>query len=234
MRDPSSNVYQRYGSLNPVGGPIRAQILARAARGVGIRQGFAEEAARLNVAIEASYAAQLNARYDFRSVMIGQSLVPPVITEIRRVGERGGDRLLYLTMGAFEIVKPARLTLSPPTWRDYLRIRSTEARSAASILPQDGAEQSAWDSAYAAGVAAGIQEARTAFSEAFNRLERDYTGMVRYHQLAAQGAVSLPVGNVSAAKVRVTEGGTRAFVGEKVVTLRVTPKFRAAPPAAFN
>src|SRR3954468_16372594 len=186
MRDPSSNVYQRYGSLNPAGGPIRAQILARAARGGGIRQGFAEEATRLNAAIEASYAVPLNARYDFRSVMIGSSLVPPVITEIRRVGERGGDRLLYLTMGAFEIVKPARLTLSPPTWRDYLCVHATQARSAVSILPQDSAEQSAWDSAYAAGVAAGIEEARAAFSEAFNRLERDYTGMVRYHELAAQ------------------------------------------------
>lgn len=166
--------------------------------------------------------------------MIGQSLVPPVITEIRQVGERGGDRLLYLTLGAFEIIKPARLTLSPPTWRDYLRVHSSEGRSSASIAPQDSTEQDVWDKSFAAGAAAGITEARAAFSEAFNRLERDYQGMSRYHELAAQGAVSLPVVDVSSAKVRIAEGGRRAFVGEKVVTLRVTPTFRAARPAAFN
>src|SRR3954452_8440576 len=234
MRDPTSNVYQRYGGLNPAAGPIRAQVIARAARGVGIRSGFAEEAARLNAAVAAAYAVQLDARYNFRTVMIGQSLVPPVITEIRQVAERGGARLLYLTLGAFEIVKPARLTLAPPTWRDYLRVYAAEGRSAASILPQDSSEQAAWDTAYTAGVAAGIEEARASFSEAFNRLDRDYAGMVRYHELAAQGAISLPVVNVSAAKVRIAEGGTHAFVGEKVVTLRVTPRFRAARPAAFN
>ena len=137
MRDPTSNVYQRYGWLNPAAGPIRAQILARAARGVGIRLGLPKRPRASTPRSRHAYAVQLDARYDFRTVMIGQSLVPPVITEIRRVGERGGDRLLYLTLGAFEIVKPARLTLSPPTWRDYLRVHSAEARSAAGILPQD-------------------------------------------------------------------------------------------------
>ncbi len=234
MRNPNSKIYGRYETLNSGAGPLRQQILTRAARGDGIRQGFAEEAARLNASIDATYADQLDARYDFRSLMIGQSLVPPVITEIRRVGERGGDRLLYLTLGAFEITKPARLTLTAPNWRDYLQVRSAQGRSASSITPQDTTEQDVWDGALAAGVAAGVAEARAAFSEAFNRLDRDYQGMARYHELASQGAVSLPVVNVSSARVRIAEGGRRAFVGEKVVTLRVTPTFRAAQPAAFN
>lgn len=234
MRDPNSSIYRRYEGLNPAGGPIRSQVIARAARGVGIRTGFAEEAARLTAAVEGSYARQLDAKYDFKAVMIGPSLVPPVISEIRRVGERGGDRLLYLTLGAFEIVRPARLTLAAPTWRDYLRVHSAEARSASSILPQNGEEQATWDHAHKAGVVAGIEEARAAFTEAFNRLDRDYAGMVRYHELASQGAVSLPVVDVSRARVRIAEGGTRAFIGEKVVTLRVTPRFRSAPPAAFD
>ena len=233
MRDPNSNVYQRYGRINPAAGPIRLQVLTRAARGDGIRSGFAEEASRLSTSIDA-YAVVLEEKYDFRKLMIGPTVVPPVITEIRRVAERGGDRMLYLTLGAFEIVKPARLTLAPPTWRDYLRVHASEGRSAAGILPQNGEEQAAWDHAYKAGVVAGIEEARAAFSEAFNRLERDHAGMTRYHELAAQGAISVPVVNVSRAKVRIAEGGTRAFIGEKIVTLRVTPKFRAAKPGAFN
>ena len=147
---------------------------------------------------------------------------------------RGNDRLLYLTLGAFEIVKPARLTLAPPTWRDYLHVRAAEGRSAAGIMPQNASEHAAWDAAHAAGVAAGTEEARAAFAEGFNRLDRDYNGMARYHALAAKGAVSLPVVDVSSAKVRIADGGTRALVGERIVTLRVTPTFRVAKPAAFN
>ena len=34
--------------------------------------------------------------------------------------------------------------------------------------------------------------------------------------------------------VRVADGGQRAFVGEQVVTLRVSPSFKAARKSAFK
>ena len=43
------------------------------------------------------------------------------------------------------------------------------------------------------GMAKGIQEARDTFEDNLNRLQRDYAGMERFHELARQGAVSLPV-----------------------------------------
>lgn len=237
LQDPGSPVYGRYGALRSKNGDIRQQVLAQAARGIGIRQGYAEETARLNAELDGAYGAALDARYDFAPLMIERALVPPVITELHKLGERASDRLLYLTLGAFEIVRPARLSLAPPNWRDYLYnngVPATAPGSASDVAPDGFTEEGVWNAALASGVAVGIEEARASFSANLDRLERDYAGMGRYHELARSGAVSLPVVRTAAHKVRVGAGGERAFVGERIVQLQVSPKFRAAKAAAFR
>jgi hypothetical protein len=212
-------------------------VLAQAARGVGVRQGFAEETARLNAELDGAYGAELDRRYDFAPLMIDRTLVPPVITEINKLAERAGDRRLYLTLGAFEIVRPARLALRPPNWRDYLystRVPPASSSPVAEIRPEDTSEEGVWGVALESGLAVGIAEARASFTTNFNRLDRDFAGMNRYHDLARSGAVSLPVVARTARGVRVASGGERAFVGERTISLIVSPTFRAAPPAAFR
>nr|WP_245292019.1 type IV secretory system conjugative DNA transfer family protein [Methylobacterium tarhaniae] len=76
-----------------------------------------------------------------------------------------------------------------------------------------------------------MAEAPASFTANFNRLDRDFAGMARYHELARSGAVSLPV---LACPVRIAAGGERAFVGERTISLVVSLKFRAVPPAAFR
>jgi defect-in-organelle-trafficking protein DotC len=234
MNNPASPLYQRYSNLDVRRGSLRAQVLIEAAHGIGVREGFAEESERISTVLDSSYADTLDSRYDFRRVMIDAHLVPPVITELRQVEQQPGERLIYLTLGAFRIVRPARLALSPPTWRDYLEIPVRRPLTASPISPQDDGEKTLWDRAYAEGVAKGIEEARASFSEDLNRLDRDYDGMQRYRELARQGAVSLPKVDVSSRKVRIGEKGNRVFIGEQIVTLRVAPKFRAVPAAAFH
>ncbi|SEP41369.1 Type IV secretory system, conjugal DNA-protein transfer [Methylobacterium sp. ap11] len=237
LQDPGSPVFGRYGALQSKNGDLRQQVLAQAARGVGIRQGFAEETARLNAELDGAYGAELDRRYDFGPLMIERTLVPPVITELHRLAERVGDRTLYLTLGAFEIVRPARLALRPPDWRDYLYntgVPPAPPGPAAAVRPEDSTEEGVWGVALEAGLAVGITEARASFAANFNRLDRDFTGMGRYHDLARSGAVSLPTLSRTHHPVRVAAGGERAFVGERVIHLTVSPKFRAAPPAAFR
>ncbi|KMO30583.1 hypothetical protein VQ03_28355 [Methylobacterium tarhaniae] len=237
LQDPGSPVFGRYGGLQSKNGDIRQQVLAQAARGTGIRQGFAEETARLNAELDGAYGAQLDRAYDFGPLMIDRTLVPPVITELHKLAERVGERTLYLTLGAFEIVRPARLSLRPPDWRDYLYntgIPSAPPGPAADLRPEDSTEEGVWSVALEAGIAVGIAEARASFAANFNRLDRDFAGMARYHELARSGAVSLPVVARTARPVRIAAGGERAFVGERTISLVVSPKFRAAPPAAFR
>lgn len=237
LQDPTSPVFGRYGGLLSKNGDIRQQVLAQAARGLGIRQGFAEETARLNAELDGAYGAELDRRYDFEPLMIDRTLVPPVITEINRLAERAGERRLYLTLGAFEIVRPARLALRPPNWRDYLYntgVPAAPSGPGAELRPEDSAEEGVWGVARETGLAVGISEARASFSANFNRLDRDFAGMGRYHDLARSGAVSLPVVDRTARKVRVAAGGERAYVGERTISLTVSPKFRAVAPAAFR
>lgn len=234
LRDPGSPLYQRYDNLNAARGRIRDEVLQEAARGVGTRRGFAEEIQRIDASLEKTYGQALDEHYDFRAVIIDAHVVPPVIMELHKVREQGGERLLYLTLGAFEIVKPARLVIAPPSWRDYLDVSAAADSLPSTVAPQDTREQSIWDAALADGLVTGIHEARATFEENLNRLDRDYQGMVRYHELARQGAISLPKINVSARKVRITDNGTRAFIGEQILTLRIMPKFRAARAAAFR
>ena len=237
LQDPNSSVYGRYGALQSKRGDIRQQVLANAARGIGIRQGFAEETARLNAALDGEYGAALDARYDFAPLMIDRAVIPPVITELRKLGERANDRLLYLTLGAYEIVRPARLSLSPPNWRDYLYnagVPPVPPGSAADVRPDGFTEDGVWGVALDAGIQIGIEEARASFSTNLDRLERDFSGMTRYHELARSGAVSVPVVKTAARALRVADGGERAFVNERVISLKVSPKFRATKPAAYR
>lgn len=234
LQNPNSPLYRRYEQNSNVTTPLRPQILTQIGRGNGIRQGFIEESRRISTSLETD-AARLDARYDFSRQMIGAHLLPPVIGELHNVKERNGDQVLYLTLGAYQIVRPARLILNPPNWRDYLSVSVAQPDTALPALkPEDGDEQSIYDQSYQAGVAKGILEARDTFEDNLNRLERDYTGMERYHELARQGAVSLPVVNDSRRAVRVADGGQRAFVGEQVVTLQISPKFKGTRPGAYR
>ncbi len=235
MQDANSPLYKRYERIDPKTEQLRPQILEQIGRGKGIRQGFIDEAHRISASIEATAAARFDARFDFTRQMIGAHLVPPVIGEVHDVEERAGDRVLYLTVGAYQIVRPARLVLTPPNWRDYLFVEPADPQTAISALaPNSGEERSRYDAAYEQGMTKGIQEARDTFEDNLNRLERDYAGMERFHELARQGAVSLPVVADRKRAVRVADDGQRAFVGEQVVTLRVSPSFKAARKSAFK
>lgn len=235
LQNPLSPLFRRYEANSGVASPLRPQVLTQVGRGNGVRRGFVDESRRIAAAVRGESEVRLDARYDFATQMIGPNLVPPVIGEVRNVSERGGDKLLYLTLGAYQILRPARLVISPPNWRDYLLVDAAEPQAAPPALePQDGGEQAIYDAAYNAGVERGVLEARDTFEANLNRLERDYGGMERYHALARQGAVSLPVVGASRRSVRLADGGQRAFVGERIVSLRVTPRFKSARPGAYR
>ncbi|WP_234053728.1 MULTISPECIES: type IV secretory system conjugative DNA transfer family protein [unclassified Xanthobacter] len=219
----------------PGGAPsgIRADLLSRSARKTGLRTGFAEEAGRINLALERT-AAAFYGRFDFRRLLVDGIVIPPVITEVRQVGQQQSDRLVHLAQGTFRIAVPARISLTAPTWRDYLDV---QPRSVASrgpdLLPQNEAERRTYEEVAEAARADGIEEARALFEVNLARLERDFAGMKLYHDLARRGAVSLPKVTQQQRALALSDGGARAVVGATTVELVVTPTFRQAAPAAY-
>lgn len=233
VTDPRNPDLSRY-SPNAYGDKARLDLVTKAAHGAGIRAGFAEEMERIATTLrDGDLVAGLDRRYDFASEVI-DGIVPPVVTEIHDVAEVASDRRLILTVGSFEIVRSARLATRPPTWRDYLLVDAYSAPAPVSVGPHNGAEQSAWDVSYGSAKEIGVREARATFTENLDRLDRDLAGMRRYHELAARGALSLPIVAAKKTKLRISKNGQRADVDERIVELKVTPSFKAASPAAFK
>jgi hypothetical protein len=222
--NPDSAFYRKTQSFVPSDPKLKA--IYNAARGVGIRAGFADEADRINKVVRSRYRAPLTSRFDFRKLMIEKYVIPPVITEIRNVREHSGSDLLYLTDGAFEIVKDARLSFEPPKWEEYLILPIQPPAAPRGLSVETPEEKDIWREGAKTGWYAGIVEARRGFVTGWNILNRDFGGMRRYHKLAQQGVVSLPDVKTVARRWSVSDNGTRAYKGETTIKLAVSPRFR--------
>lgn len=222
--NPDSAFYKKTQSFVPSDPKLKA--IYNAARGVGIRAGFADEADRINKIVRSRYRAHLTSRFDFRKLMIEKYVIPPVITEIRNVREHSGSDLLYLTDGAYEIVKDARLSFEPPKWEEYLILPIQPPAAPRGLSVETQEEKDIWREGAKTGWYAGIVEARRGFVTGWNILNRDFGGMRRYHKLAQQGIVSLPDVKTVAKRWSVSDNGTRAYKGETTIKLAVSPRFR--------
>lgn len=206
-------------------GPARDQLVSRTARTAGIRDGYAAEAERINKSL-VNMGSWLDQHYPFPNLMIGQYVVPPVVILTGDRVERNGPRVLELTLGRFEIYSPAKVMAQPPSWRGYLFMQSDPSNGIA-LRPRTKEDGKAWDKGYGAGLAVGIAEARASFEEAERRMRRDYEGMMRYHDLASRGAISLPKTVETGKALVVSRNGTIALRGMKRIEVVVSPTFRA-------
>lgn len=225
LENPSSSFYRERGTFT-VGG-ARATMLENAARGVGVRGGYAAEATRINDLLMQRHRRSLDRAYNFTPLMLQNGyVVPPAITRISRVRQLSGPNFLYLTTGSYEIVRDARLTTLTPTWIDWLVLPIRDVRPPDNISLENDDEKAIWRRSVRDGWDAGVREARMTFSTALATLHRDYHGMRLYHELARSGAVSVPQIDVSSRRWRVTEDGRRAFEGETTIRINVAAGFR--------
>jgi defect-in-organelle-trafficking protein DotC len=226
LSNPNSDFYRRTRVFQVDG--ARKQVIEAAARGVGIRGGFAYEAERINKVLMAGrYRSALDRHYPFRNLMLQQGyVVPPVITKVSNVREQSGPNFLYLTNGSYEITREPRLVTITPSWMDYLLLPIRSIRPPENIQLKGADEQAVWKAAVEDAWNTGVREARASFTTSLATLHRDYHGMRMYHSLAQQGALSVPQIDVSSVRWRVTEDGKRAFDGETRIEIKVGPSFR--------
>lgn len=224
LANPNSNFYRDRAVFSVTG--ARAQIIESAARGVGIRGGYADEAQRIND-ILMNRRRSLGASFNFQPLMLNNGyVVPPVITEVRNVRELSGPNFLYLTNGSFEIAREPRLTTIAPTWMDWLLLPIRQVRPPENITLEGADEERLWAASVRDGWATGQTEARLTYTTAMATLNRDYFGMRRFHELARQGVLSVPTVDVRNVPWRVDENGRRAFQGEVTIEIQVGSEFR--------
>src|SRR3546814_531101 len=138
-------------------------------------------------------AADLTRIYDFERLLItgpgGVTALPPVISEATETWESfEAGKALRVADTVYEIVAQSRFTPVAPLWHAYL-VRQYESPEPplGPLLPKTEAERSSWAKWVADGWKMGVKQARDIFQSDLNRLERDYTGRIRYKVILEQG-----------------------------------------------
>lgn len=201
---------------------IRMDALREAATSYGARGGLAKRTEEIRASLE-NKTNTLERIYDFKRLLIpapsGLLMEPPIISE--------GDNATLIESGGqsaavadkiFNINRNARIVSTPRTWRAYLeREWGALAEPPEVLKPRTNAEKKEWVKYLTKGWKEGTAQADEIFQADLNKLVADYTGMIRYRKLLAQGVVSAPY----ALQVDrgVTGGGDEMRVGDRAVQI---------------
>lgn len=205
---------------------LRAPAMREAALSYGARGGLAWASQSINDML-ANRADDLTKIYDFERLLIvgpgGVTALPPVISEATESWESfEAGKALRVADTVYEIVSQARFTPVAPLWHAYL-VRQYDAPEPplGPLLPRNDTERNSWAKWVTEGWKMGVQQAGDIFQADLNRLERDYTGMVRYKVLLEQGKVSAPV--IAEGSLGVTGSGLDMRVNDRSIRITRDP-----------
>lgn len=193
---------------------VRQQLIRDTGHTVGYRAGLAARSEDLRASVE-SRGSVLDQMFDFAPLVSNQGVLPPVIVEAQDVASYSDDQIRVADQ-VYRIKVPERFVSNPVSWREYLyaglpsksdiRLPRDEA------LPDDD-EMEIWRDAVKEGWEQGFHQADEIMTANFNRLSRDFTGMLRYSVLVQQRMITLPV--VAESQRTVSGDGKELTIGEK-------------------
>ncbi|EOE5279477.1 type IV secretory system conjugative DNA transfer family protein [Salmonella enterica] len=193
------------------------QMLTEAGKTEGFRGGKAQRAWELRQSLE-QRARQLDSIYLFSPLINSQGWLPPVIAEATSLATIT-DRQMRTASHVYNILVPERFVSNPPGWRQYL-FAGLSIRSAPTdtVIPRNRAERTVWQNAIRKGWQEGRQSADDTLAANFNRLTRDYTGMMRYSILVKQNMITPPV--IAEQHQSVSGNRDELMLGDKVRDLK--------------
>lgn len=205
-----------------VGLQIRKDALHEAALSYGARGGLAHRTFQIQRRL-VEQDQTLSKIFDFKRLLInaasGMLIEPPIISEGQRaVIVAGGGQSAAVADRIIRINRIARIVTAPRDWHLYLeRDWGRVDPPPAVLLPKDKEERAVWRKAVTEGWEAGIVQADDTFQADLDRMTNDFTGMVRYRELLAQGMVSAPY---AVHEDRgITGGGGEMRIGDRGVTI---------------
>jgi len=207
---------------NTIGLRIRVDATREAALSYGARGGLAHRTFEIQRRL-AEYDASLSKAFNFSRLLIaapsGLLIEPPIVSEAQQaVLVNAGGQAAAVADRIYRINRVARIVTAARDWRLYLeRDWGRVDPPAAILLPKTDEEKAAWAAYVRQGWEQGIKQAEETFESDVDRMTNDYTGMVRYRELLAQGMISKPY--ALADDRGVTGGGTEMRVGDRGVTI---------------
>ena len=218
---------QATGDMDPtkpdsLGLQIRADALREGALSYGARGGLASRTFEIQRRL-AEYDRSMTQAFDFSRLLIaapsGLLVEPPVVSEAQRaVIVKGGGQAAAVSDRVYRINRAARIVTASRNWRLYLeRDWGRVDPPPAILLPRDEVERDQWRTWVKEGWDAGVIQAEDTFEADLDRMTEDFTGMVRYRELLAQGMISAPY--ALADDRGVTGGGDEMRIGDRGVSI---------------
>ena len=175
--------------------PLRRTMLHDAAYMIGFRGGWQNKSVTLEKILE-EHSDVLDTFFQFATLINQDGVLPPVITEAQDASSISDDQIR--TAGRiYTIVRDERFVSVPPTWRDYLYAGfATDAHAEvekSGVYPKEEAEKALWNESIRTGWEEGQKEALHILDQNFNRVVRDYVGMLNYQTLIQKNMVAAPV-----------------------------------------
>ncbi len=201
---------------------IRKEAQKEAALSYGARGGLSKRTFEIRMDL-ADQASVMDKVYDFKRLLIkapsGLLIEPPIISECENNLILSADgQEAAVAERIFNINDPARIVTAPRNWRSYLEREWEDVPPPPDVLlPQNDEERENWRKWVEKGWKEGYQQAEEIFQTDIDRLQADFTGMVRYRILLSQGMVSQPF--ALSEDYGVTGGGSEMRVGDRAVTI---------------
>ncbi len=171
---------------------LRAQMLHDAGATAGFRGGLAARAQEIRSALN-QRADKLAQIFRFAPLISKKGTLPPVIVGAKDVAAITNDQI-RTAHHVYKIERTERFVSVPPSWQDYallgLSMKTAVDLPIQQARPQTSSEQAIWRTAVQGGWLEGTAQADAILAANFNRLTRDYTGMLLYSTLLQQGMLS--------------------------------------------
>lgn len=169
---------------------IRGAMLRDAGRKLGFRAGLKAQGADIGRQLD-QRAAVLDKVFQFSTMVSSEGVLPPVVDQAMDVATIAADQVRMADL-VLRIVREERFVAVPPSWRDYLLtglvFKSLDLPDA-EARPKNEVEAETWRQAVKTGWDEGTSQADAILAANFNRLTRDYTGMLTYSTLLQQGMI---------------------------------------------
>lgn len=203
---------------------LRMQALRDTALSLGARGGLSWRTKKIHDMI-VSYERELDRIFNFYSLLVEESVLPPVLVEARNALNLTGPDVIRIADRNYKIIQQARFVTAPPNWREYL-LKSFESPEMPdkSLLPKNPTEQSLWEKYIDQGWTEGVKQADVILKENLNILTRDFNGMILYRKLLAQQMITPPF--VSSVELGITGDRNNLTVNDRILKITAFPSLQ--------
>jgi defect-in-organelle-trafficking protein DotC len=203
----------------------RAMAVRDTAINIGVKAGLAWQLKNIASAID-KVNRDLDATYDFSGLMIQGRVVPPVITESRDLYNQDGELTIRLSNALYKIERNARFASLAPNWREYLTFPKPSFdrdNLLTAFMPKNDAEKWVWKIAMRDGWNQGVDQGTIMLNQGFDRLNRDYAGMARFHRFVRERKITMPV--LASQNMPINLSGQVMAVDEQLLRIVTLPEF---------